>query len=391
MPEQQSRPISCSPIPRSIIFVVLLLAAAGILPVSADEPACYQVARIDGIYVVNEPNLVINTPVEVSPIISTCDHCYYHWYISKIDPGTGAWIQIAEYFDSSFSTTFTDPGSYKIDLQYGTPKPVCDSDNAAFGTQSKTITVTDPCPAVRSLVEIGQQKDTSVVGETPWWWATSSPSCPGCSFTWSLWKLSGDSWVQYPIGESDVHTENGRPEFSHMFTEPGDYKINARMNNPQGCENAPGQLNYASMSVNHRVTASSGSAEQGTSPQVINPAPLSTTGSSSPTASATPSQQVTQPSVTNTVIPAATQPLVTLPQGTVQPAGTHAPAGTPAGNQMPNSVPVITTIAPAGTAPGSSAPAAGTPAPSAAPTRTPGFGLPLALGACMFVLVMHRK
>jgi len=387
LPERKFPMLSCSHIPWSIFFAVLILATICIHPVSADEPACYQRTEIGNIYI-SAQSADMNTPVEISAQMAVCDQCYYHWYVSYNN--AGYLEQISEFTTSSFTTTFTRPGTYEILLKASNPKPTCGMDDVGSATMSKTLVVTDPCPAVRSLVEIGQQRQTSQVGETSVWWATSSPSCPGCTFTWSLWKFTGDSWVQYPIGENDVHTENQRPEFFHMFTEPGDYKINARMNNPQNCENSEGQLNYASMSINHRVTSASGSTEQGTSPQVVDPAPLSTTSSVTPAATATLSLQGTQLQVTNTVIPAATQPVMTIPQGTVQPSGqatgrqAGTPAPTPAGADNPASgqVSAVPTDRSAST---------GIDVPAAQPTRTPGFTLPLALCAGLLVLIMRRK
>ena len=379
----------------TLAAVLLLLAACAPL-VSANS--CTN-PQIDGI--ATSP-AVINAGDEVTlwASVGSCTDCTYRWTIYP--------SSCMERTQTLEGTTIVFPfryaGDYTVELVVTEQsQPEC---APTYGTTPYRTTLSvvgtahgaDGACCDPAGFEISQSTSSSTVGEytDPYFLIVplDSPVCYDCEYTWSVYKLSGD-WYQ------PVSMEGSKLPFptlmSYHFTEPGDYKINLRADNPAVCKvDAIGQY-YGTTTVNHHVSAPDSLGQQSGSPAVISPGTadvVTTVPTVAPvtTAAITARPTTIAPQVTNTVIPAATQPVVTIPQGThqptMQPAGTPAPILTNAANQLPGQAPVVTTEAPASGIPATTAPVSPV---SPAPTRTPGFTFSVALIAAMLVLVLRRK
>ena len=372
-----------------IFTAILLLIIAGMSPVSADDTSCYPKSYISSLDVPD--TAYVDGQVLISSTVTQCSNCQYHWRVFKERPYlTGELIY--ENYNPSFITSFSEAGTYTVDLNVTSPQPVCDA-TLAFDLAMKSIKAIDRCPANSLAIEIQQPSERSIPGETAgsFWTATTSKECDGCQYTWSLYRTSDEVFADpIPLASSNTVNFQGKPALQYTFTDVGRYKINVIISNPpdRGCN--PNY--YSSWTVIHTVEAPFIEAPV---PEVPGPSESITINPATTTSAVNPTLTGTQPQVTNTVIPAATQPVGTIPQGTVQPtgqatarpAGTPAPAQTSSENRASGLAPVVTT----GTSAESGLGAATLAAPMTTTKKSPGFALAGALCAGLLVLVMRRK
>lgn len=342
---------------------------------------------------------------------STAESCTGCWYSFRIvqntdeyGRATGREIPLGgndyiEYDLQSVRHTFEEAGEYSIYATVTNPV-TCPQDQYSGPGEARADYYVISTGEVRGFggncgdpsgvtADITQSSESSVAGSSvlPYWTAVSSTPCTGCVYTWSIFRITSDSWVPVPLNSGAyeyVTAQDGR--FEHSFTEPGDYKINVKIANPASCPAPPSQLTYTSMTAIHHVTGSSGDSWQPSNPAIISPVPLD-----SPASPATPAQGTGQPPVTYTAVPAGTQPVATLPAGSGQQGGQEgqaagAPARSGTDNQASGASLTGTDAAPAGSGAGPGAAAPMTPT-----TKTPGFAPVLAFSAGLFVLFLRRQ
>ncbi len=393
------------------VLLALCVMIIGICPPAAADDCIQPVVTLSPANSNGEIGSVLSFTASTQ---NPCPNCDYSFRIVKTWDELGNWAynqniplgnnDISPVDRNIMAHGFTDVGMYEVHVTVTNPStctPASQGEAVAglvIARPQTPIGFNGACSDPLSVgADVIQSSQTSEIGSStpPSWTAYTSAACYDCYYTWSVWKITPDTWVPYPSAGNNewlMAGTGGRAPFTFRFTEPGDYKINVKVANPTQCPNSGW---YTSMTAIHHVTAPAVGG-QPSDPLVISPVALEVPATGTPGTTPAPTSAVTQPQVTYTAIPGTTQPVATIPQGTLRPTGqataqisvTPAPASSYGTDKQASvAAPVVTTAAPGGSVPA----APTTAAPMTATTRAPGFAFAGALCAGLVVLVLRRK
>lgn len=354
---RSSRPASYSRISAAGTLAVTLLLLFCIVPSGAEDPACHypQIISIDTPQTATQDQYVI-----IGATVTDCFDCSYHWAITPNGCSPRTEIQTTP----AFTYRFYYPTNYGIDLVIAdNSQPQCDPAVYSGRYHHEVNYGYDPAYGVGMACcepnpEIYQPVESSEVGSTlPYWRASLEPPCSNCQYTWSVYKITPDTFVQVPV------TDNQGMVFRHTFSEPGDYKIHVDVDNPSICQVNEIGSRRGVFTVTHHVTSPVSTTVQTTIPvvradvtdQIITVTPGTSTGvptpvtTTAPVITTTTSRQVTPvgtTGVTRTATtfspanPAATSTLANAGTGSsaagVPPAATATTGGSGTGPAATN-------------------------------------------------------
>lgn len=249
------------------IVAIVFLFALCIIPVSAEDPVldipCHS-PHITNVITSTSPTGYAPLTITFTPQVTDCYECTYLWSITEsVAGGMGT----NYYHDRELTHTFTEPGGYMVQLRIFENLPICTGESSE-ATSYQSVNLREPaiiiapvastdCPDINAMtLSVYQSTEYSELAgqgaRLPFWARSLSGSCPNCVYTWSIYKMT-DTFVPVTLDSGDIFETYGRPDLQHRFTEPGDYKIYLRMENPPSCPYSGTSPPYASASVIHHV------------------------------------------------------------------------------------------------------------------------------------------
>jgi hypothetical protein len=376
--------------------VIALLMILCTSPASADDSFTTQLCETPGIDFTASLSAAGPYPVTVhfEAKESGCTNCQWTWTVGR--PGwESATYEDTYHYPNMLDYTFVRPGRYNIDVEVFVPDQ-CNGYKAISHARHE-IEVTGPalggegaCLIIDNNVHtLTPAEARGEMGRSPEFFADAA-RCAACDYSWIIYKLDGDSIQgrrgrarEIPLSSGDIIPGTNNQRITHDFQEGGTYEIISIVNNPPACPKDMFNGGEHWTEVYYNVAGSEGYPGE----VFVRTTPTTYPSLSPP------------PEVTTAISP--TMPL--NPSMTPVPGRTYRPTG----EGVKELVPITTqqTLANLPPGRGGGAPtlrqrdgvpvgettASATSPTTATTTRSPGFELPLVVGAWLVALVMFRK